>query len=124
MDKPETFVAEFIAKGEAAEDWRIVLVEQGPWREPFTDELLRVQERLYDCIDVVLDGQLAEKVPESKGGAITIRLDCYNVPAGEVAAFFKAFSEGVFENPDYKKARAECVYARDIKFELKIDAIT
>lgn len=122
MDKSETFVVEFVAKSESAEDWRIVLVEQGPWQIPVTDALLRIQDRLYDCVDAVLDGQLAERVPESKGGTITIRLDCHNVPGADLTKFFEAFSQGVFESPDYKKARAACVFARDIKFELIIDA--
>lgn len=123
MDETETLTVEFVAKGALAEDWRVVLVEQGPWQGAVTDALLRIQDRLYDCVDAVLDGQLAEKLPESKGGTITIRLDCYNVPGEEVAKFFKSFSEGIFETPDYRKARTDSVFVRDVRFELNIDAI-
>jgi hypothetical protein len=123
MNKIETFVVEFVARGASAGDWSVVLVEQGPWPASVSDELLRVQDRLYNCVDAVLDGQLAQEFPESKGAAITIRLDCYNVPAEEVKTFFKAFSEGIFEIPDYRQARIDCPFARDIRFELNIDAI-
>jgi hypothetical protein len=123
MKNVDTFLVEYVAGGPSANHWRIVLVEQGPWRASITDELLRVQDRLYDCVDAVLDGQLADKVPESTGATVTIKLECYGVPGEEVKNLFKAFSEGVFQIPDYKKASANCAYVRDIRFELNIDAI-
>ena len=54
---------DFVARGETEGEWKMVLVEQGPWSGSIEDALQRIQKRLYDCLDAALDGQLAEKYP-------------------------------------------------------------
>ena len=85
----------------------MVLVENGPWRGPMDLYLRKLQERLYGCVDAALDGQLAERFPESAGKSVVIQLDCYDLPKDEVQAFFTAFAEGVFSIADYRVALAE-----------------
>jgi len=101
----------------------MVLVEEGPWTGSIDDQLRRVQERLYGCVDAALDGQLAEKFPESSGKRIIIQLDCYNLPKAEVDEFFDRFSKGVFAVPDYRNALKKSQLVEGISFEVTFDAI-
>jgi hypothetical protein len=123
MSNGHTTVIDFVAKGDSPDEWKLVLVEEGPWHDPISAQLRRVQERLYECIDATLDGQLAERFPESNGKKIIIRLDCYNLPKQEVTEFFNNFSKGVFSAGDYQEAIKQNDFVRDISFEVSFDSI-
>jgi len=114
---------DFVAKGDTDRDWKMVLVEQGPWLGSLEPELRRIQERLYGCLDAALDGQLAEKFPESAGKRIVIRLDCYNVPQDEVANFYQRFSAGVFLTQAYRHAMEPSRFTNGFSFEINFDSI-
>lgn len=105
------FKVDFIAKN----PWRMVLVEEGPW-DDCAYELNRLQERLYSCLDAVIDGQLAEKFPESTGHLVTIELHGYNLPQDEVSDFFSRFSSSVLMLPDYAQALTESAYVTGVSF--------
>jgi hypothetical protein len=121
MGNERTTVVDFVAKGATPDEWKMVLVEEGPWTGAIEAQLKRVQERLYGCVDAALDGQLAEKFPESNGKTIVIQLDCYNLPKSEVAAFFDKFSGGIFSTPDYRQALEESQFVKGISFEVNFD---
>jgi hypothetical protein len=123
MTEDRTTVVDFIAKSSSTDEWKMVLVEEGPWSEPIEDHLRRIQGRLYDCIDAAIDGQLAAKFPDSSGKRVVIQLDCYNVPKSELSDFFHAFSDGVFLTDNYKNALAESKFVQVINFELNFDSI-
>ena len=68
----------------------LVLVEEGPWSEgQLTDELRRVQQRLYDCVEAAVDGVIAERYPQWKSRVFVIRLDCYNIRRDPIERFFQ-----------------------------------
>lgn len=117
-----TFV-DFVTESESSDTWALVLVEEGPWSGATDENLRRVQERLYGCIDAVIDGKLAEQFPRSRGKEILIRLDCYNVPAAAVSAFFGRFTQGVFADGDYQAALEVSEFAREISFAISVDSI-
>ena len=117
-------IIDFVARGPLPNEWRLVLVEQGPWTGPVADEIRRVQERLYGCLDAALDGLVAEKLPDSKGGDVVISLACYNLPAKEVAAFFDAWRAGVLKIPDYEAALNKSPFVGKIRFDITFDAIS
>jgi hypothetical protein len=121
MDTLTDFVVEFVAKGDSADEWLMVITEQGPWVD-VTRELLRLQERLYDGIDTLIDGLVAAKFPESKGARFTLRIDGRNLPQTEVGAFFERFSKGVFSDGDYRTALDRQDYVADIGFAITFDA--
>lgn len=123
MSNESTTVVDFVARGEAPDEWRMVLVEEGPWPKPINEQLRRVQTRLYGCIDAAIDGQLAEQFPESKGKKIIIQLDCYNLPREEVSEFFDRFSDGVLKTEDYRDALLNNENAKSISFKINFDAI-
>jgi len=79
----------------------LVLVEQGPWATGETDsQLRRLQERLYDVVDVAVDGRLIDKYPRIKGAVVTIRVDCYDTPREETEQFVRKFGEHVRSNTE------------------------
>jgi hypothetical protein len=120
MPMTREFVIDFVARGNLPNEWKLVLVEQGPWADP-AHEMQRLQDRLYNCIDAVLDGQIAEKFPETKKERIIIQVDCYGVPEAEVAAFFARFSEGVFQITDYCEALKRSEQTSGIGFSINFE---
>ena len=123
MNKTQTTVVEFIAKSEDTDEWKMVLVEEGPWIDSIDMQLRRLQERLYNCVDAALDGQLAEKFPDSVGKKIVIQLDCYNLPRAEVADFFDQFSRGALSTVDYQNALKQSRFIKGIAFEINFESI-
>ena len=121
MNTERTTTVDFVAKSPSANEWKLVLVEAGPWAEPVADHLRRIQGRLYGCLDAAIDGQLAEEFPETKGRRIVIRLDCYDVPRSEVGTFFRAFSQGVLAQVDYREALENSPFVESFGFEINFD---
>jgi len=118
----QDFVADIVARDEMLNEWRLVLVEEGPWDDT-TRELLRLQDRLYNSLDAILDGELAAKYPETKHARIVIQVDCFGVPEKEVSAFFGRFSEGVLRIGDYKEACEQTDYACGIGFAINFGCL-
>jgi hypothetical protein len=119
--KSRNLVVDFVARGEVPGEWRMVLVEEGPWPAPAVDgELRRLQTRIYDCVDAALDGQMADKFPESRGKRIVIQLDGYRLPANEVQSFFEHFSQGALCSSEYQAALNNNPFTQDIGFELNL----
>lgn len=123
MNNERTTVVDFVARGKTPDEWMMVLVEQGPWTDSIESQLRRLQDRLYGTIDAALQGKLAEKFPESKGKKIIIRLDGYNVPQAEVAAFFDRFSKGVLATPDHKHALKNNQFVKNVSFQANFESI-
>jgi hypothetical protein len=74
----------------------LILVETGPWKAGTEDgELRRIQGRLYDCVDVAVDGHLAATYPKSRGRPVRIQLDTYDIAEGLVRPFFDRFADHV-----------------------------
>ena len=117
-------VVDFVAKSDDPSIWLMILVEQGPWeRNEISDELSRIQNRLYDSVDAAIDGQLATKFPETFGKIIQVQLDGYNLPEIEISEFFKSFSENIFKIQDYSLALENSKHVSGIKFELNLEKI-
>jgi hypothetical protein len=120
MSGSSLFVVDFVARGVEPDEWRLVLVEQGPWHGDTDTELSRLQTRLYDCIDAALDGQLAAKYPESRGKRVVIQVDGYELPAEEVSTFFMRFSSELPKLDGYTDAVTGNAYVASIGFELNL----
>jgi hypothetical protein len=123
MSNDRVTIVDFVAKGDVPDEWKVVLVEEGPWVGPIEVQLRRVQDRLYGSIDAALDGQLAEKFPESRGKKIVIQLDSYNLPRAEVTEFFDTFSKAVLSTADYRRALQSNAFVKDISFRLNFETI-
>ncbi|KQW38814.1 hypothetical protein [Rhizobacter sp. Root404] len=80
-----------------------------------------MQDRLYDCVDAAIDGQLAERLPESNGGLVTVRLDGYDLPHIELRELFERFSSSILHVPDYAFALRQSSFVSGIKFESNLE---
>jgi hypothetical protein len=98
----------------------LILVEDGPWDDAIDDRLRRVQDRLYDCLDVLLDGGFSDRYPRAKGKDFIVRVDCYSAPT-EVGVFFEEFTKGVLEIPEYREALNGSVHVRSVRFAISFD---
>lgn len=116
-------IVDFVAKGKSPDEWIMVLVEEGPWIDSIDQQLRRIQERIYDCIDAALDGKVADTFPDSNDKHVIIRLDFYNAPRVEVEEFFNRFSAGVLDVDDYRIALNQNRFVRSIGFEINFDSI-
>ncbi len=99
-------------------EYKMVLVEEGPWKDSVEMNLARIQDRLYGCVDAALDGQLAAQFPEALGKTVVISIDCYDVPVGDVREFFERFSKGIFQTEDYAAALKASQFVTDVRFEI------
>ena len=100
----------------------MVLVEEGDWSD--IDARLRLlQQRMYGCIDAAIDGQLADKFPETKGKLIVVSVDFYDAPEEEVSEFFERFSKNVFLIPSYKDGLRLSRFVKDIVFEANFETL-
>ncbi len=123
MESTRSTLVNFVARGKSDDEWLLVLVEEGPWTSAIEDRLRSIQDRLYGCVDAALDGNLAQKFPETNGKRIVVRLDCYDGPAAQVSEFFSNFADGIFRIPDYAEALANSQHAREIAFELNLETL-
>ena len=121
MKNNRTTVVDFIARGDIPEEWKMVLVEEGPWSDSIESQLRRIQDRLYGCIDAAIDGQLAELYPDSTHKIIVIQLDCYDLPRNEVTEFFDRFSNGVFLADGYRQSIKDNAFVKGIKLEINFN---
>ena len=93
----------------------VCLVENGPWNDDLDDCLEKLQARLYDAFDMVVDGLLASKYPESMGQQIRIQVDCYDSPPEKVLSFVRKFSAFIHESKEYQTAIKESAFITDIR---------
>lgn len=115
---------DFVSHSRDRTGWSLVLVEQGPWPEHEVAPRLRaLQDRLYGCIDALIEGEVAKQFPTSLGQGVEISVDGYCLPEEDVRSFFQSFSEGVLKIPDYAAALARQSYVRTISFSLSISEL-
>jgi hypothetical protein len=110
----------FVAFDETQDCCLMVLVEEG-WTGPIDADLRVLQDRLYGCVDAALDGQLAGQFPESRGKAVVIRVDCYDLDREVLDDFVSRFAEGVSAMPDYSTKGSP--YLSEIRFEVTHDSV-
>lgn len=122
MNKSQNFVVDFVVKCDSPDVMKMVLVEEGDWSD--IDARLRLlQQRMYGCIDAAIDGQLADKFPETKGKLIVVSVDFYDAPEEEVSEFFERFSKNVFLIPSYKDGLRLSRFVKDIVFEANFETL-
>jgi len=69
---------DLITHDAANDEFVLYLVEDGPWpdsKSEWRECLLKIQNRIFDAIDVAVEGHLAVKYPESSGKKIRVQID-------------------------------------------------
>lgn len=116
---------DFVAFDPELDAWLLVLVEPGPWDDATVeDRLVALQDRLYGCLEAALDGQIAERFPETTDAKVIIRADCYDcygTARDEVDAFVLRFAAGIRDMPEYSPTSSPWV--RSFEVEVTYDQI-
>jgi hypothetical protein len=112
---------DFVARDQPHGGWSLILIEEGPWDPAATsDQLKRIQDRLYICLEAALEGAVTAQYPESRGKPLMIRLDAFNVPEPELRNFFGRFTSEVPKLPDYAKMLRGQQFFPTVSFELNV----
>lgn len=120
MNNSQNFVVDFVVKGDTPDVMKMVLVEEGDWSD-IDGRLHSLQQRMYDCIDAAIDGQLLKLFPETLGKKIIISVDFYGAPYQRASDFFDQFSKGVLLIPSYSNALKENDFIKAIGFEAEFN---
>jgi len=93
----------------------VYLVEPGPWTSPSNERLKKIQSRLYDAFDAVVDGALTSKYPESKGRRIRVQVDCHDSPPEAVLNLVRKFATFIHDRNEYSKAIQQSPFVKDFR---------
>jgi len=121
MEETRKTLVDFVARGETPDEYRLVLVETGPWDDELSSVLRRIQDRLYGCLDASLEGDVANKFPGSSGKHIVIELDCYDASKDEAWDFFRRFAAGVLKQPSYAGMLENNSFVTGVSFRTNLD---
>ena len=97
----------------------LTFVEEGPWKDR-EHEQRRIQENLYNTIDVILDGKLYEHNKKSSNKNVLIRLDCYDILEDQISEFFNNFSKFIENSDEYQADIKSSHFIASLNFELNL----
>jgi len=106
---------DLITEDSANHEFVLYVVEDGPWPEGVRERLERLQERLYDAIDIALDGHLVTKFPRSKGMNVRIQIDLHGQPPREVPDFVMRFREHVLNDAVFRGRMKQNRYVHHLR---------
>lgn len=69
---------DLITESPSTGEFALILVEDGPWpgeNSDWEDCLSRIQNRIYDAMDVAIDGHLIAKYPDAQGKEVRVQID-------------------------------------------------
>lgn len=96
---------DLIAYNSKDEEYKLILVEEGPWQKStFEDRLRKIQDRIYNSVDAAIDGILMQKYPDSKGKKVCVQVDCYESPSDLVKQLVKGLDKYFSGSDEYQDA--------------------
>lgn len=104
---------DFVAQQNSDNVWEVVLVEEGPWLDK-TAAMTRLQAKVFDVVDAVLDGQLAERYPESCGCSVVIVVDCYDLDFDAAFKLLDRIDGYVNSSPEYSVSSFGADFVRSL----------
>jgi hypothetical protein len=98
-------------------EYCLYLVEEPPVEVEFIDRLRAIQSRLYEAVEAVIQGKVAELYPESAGRRVHIRLSCFDLPREPLDQFFARFTKIMRTHEEWR------VPCEIIEFEITHDTL-
>lgn len=99
-------------------EFALILIESGPWPDKDSDwseYLSRIQKRIYDAIDIAIDGHLAAKYPDSKGRSVRIQIDSPNGLPTALANLVVKMREHIEKDNDYGRAIRQSQFIQGLR---------
>jgi len=96
----------------------VYLVEDGPWPTEdygWKECLSRIEGRIFDAIDAVVDGQVAEKYPESLGKKIRVQIDSPSGLPLALANLVSKVREHLGKENEYHSAIEQSRFVRSLR---------
>ena len=102
MTKKEKITVDFFTVDQASDEFVMYLVEEGPWEEETLEERLRVlQARIYNAVDVAIDGHLEKGHPASHGCKVRIQVDLHDDPPNAAEDLVRRLADHVEDSEEY-----------------------
>jgi len=109
-----TAIINLVTENPSTGEFALILVEDGPWPEAnsdWSDCLSRIQNRLYDAIDIAVDGHLAAKYPNAFGKKARIQIDSPNGVPDRVSNLISTLRTAILtEGDEYYSAIKKSPY--------------
>ena len=86
------------------------------WSGDEADNLRRVQDRIYTCVDAAIDGGLAAAMPETSGAPVELRLDVLDAPLDLLTRLVQAVSSHVGTDSSYQSEIRESEHLQSLDF--------
>jgi len=99
-------------------EFALIIVEDGPWPDKDADWkecLSGIQKRIYDAIDIAIDGQLAAKYPDSKGRRVRVQIDSPSGLPSALATFVTRMKEHVENSNEYSSAIQQSPFIQGLR---------
>lgn len=113
-----TLKIEFVAYDRINDEHVVYLVEDrkiSKSGDKRAKQLKRIQDRIFDCVDVAIQGQIAKQFPASLKKNIRIQIDsptCYCV---EIADLIAAVRQFLSSDPVYARAVQESPFVKGLR---------
>ncbi len=105
MNMTKKVSIDLITKNPKNNEYKLILVEEGPWEEStLEDRLRKIQDRIYNAVDAAVDGALFQNYPDSKGQKVCVQVDCYDPPPDMIEQLVKDLGQYVDESYEYQNA--------------------
>jgi hypothetical protein len=93
---------DFFTLDKRHDEYVMYLVEEGPWPSAQLHRRLSApQDRVYDAVDVAIDGHLAKEHPESSGMKVRIQIDLHDDAPAEAEVLVKELADRVATSAEY-----------------------
>lgn len=99
-------------------EFALILVEDGPWPNKDSDWkecLSRIQRRIYDALDVAIDGHLAAKYPDAKGRSVRVQIDSPSGLPSALAELVAKLREHLEGENEYNSAIKQSKFIRNLR---------
>jgi hypothetical protein len=109
---------DFITETPETGEFALILVEDGPWPNKdanWNECLSRIQNRIYDAIDIAIDGHLAAKHPNSKGRSVRVQIDSPSGLPPALAKLVARMKEHIEKDAEYSKAIKQSRFVQNLR---------
>lgn len=104
MTEKERVTVDFFTLDQVHGEFVMYLVEDGPWSHEDLEQRMRtIQARIYNAVDVAIDGHLARAHPESRGNSIRIQVDLHGRPPEAIETLVARLAEHVAGSDEYRR---------------------
>ncbi|NLG51698.1 MAG: hypothetical protein GX552_16460 [Chloroflexi bacterium] len=113
-----TLTVDTITLDPANHEFVLYFVEDGPWPEnplAMKESMVRIQGRIFDAIDAIVNGIVAAKYPESSGMAFRIQVDSPSGVPDALSQIVTVTRQYVVENNEYRTSIANSHHVQGLR---------